>query len=58
MKLRKKHILVFLLGLFNVLSAQNFEWLKSYGNKNSESIIGLGVEGYQLAVEWFVNKGA
>jgi hypothetical protein len=44
MKLGKKHILVFLLGLFNLLSAQNFEWLKSYGNKNSESIIGLGVE--------------
>ncbi len=33
MKLRKVHIFFLVFGLFSTLSAQNFEWLKSFGNR-------------------------
>ncbi|MBP7990247.1 MAG: type II 3-dehydroquinate dehydratase [Sediminibacterium sp.] len=42
----------------NVHAREDFRKISHVSAKTTGSIIGLGVEGYQLAVEWFVNKGA
>jgi 3-dehydroquinate dehydratase-2 len=42
----------------NVHAREDFRKISHVSAKVTGSIIGLGVEGYQLAVEWFVNKGA
>ena len=42
----------------NVHAREDFRKISHVSAKATGSIIGLGVEGYQLAVEWFVKKGA
>ncbi len=42
----------------NVHAREDFRKISHVSAKVTGSIIGLGVEGYQLAVEWFVKKGA
>ena len=42
----------------NVHAREDFRKISHVSAKAAGSIIGLGVEGYQLAVEWFVKKGA
>ena len=42
----------------NVHAREDFRKISHVSAKATGSIIGLGLEGYQLAVEWFVKKGA
>ena len=42
----------------NVHAREDFRKISHVSAKAAGSIVGLGLEGYQLAVEWFVNKGA
>lgn len=42
----------------NVQAREDFRKISHVSAKATGSIVGLGVEGYQLAVEWFVKKGA
>jgi 3-dehydroquinate dehydratase-2 len=42
----------------NVHAREDFRKISHVSAKAIGSIIGLGVEGYQLAVEWFVKKGS
>jgi 3-dehydroquinate dehydratase-2 len=41
-----------------VHAREDFRKISHVSAKAIGSIIGLGVEGYQLAVEWFVKKGS
>lgn len=41
----------------NVQAREDFRKISHVSAKATGSIVGLGVEGYQLAVEWFVKKG-
>jgi len=42
----------------NVHAREDFRKISHVSAKAIGSIIGLGLEGYQLAVEWFVKKGS
>ncbi|MEK0412989.1 MAG: type 3-dehydroquinate dehydratase [Bacteroidota bacterium] len=42
----------------NVHAREDFRKISHVSAKATGSIIGLGIDGYQLAVEWFVKKGA
>ena len=42
----------------NVHAREDFRKISHVSAKAAGSIVGLGLKGYQLAVEWFVNKGA
>jgi len=42
----------------NVHAREDFRKISHVSAKATGSIVGLGLKGYQLAVEWFVNKGA
>ena len=42
----------------NVHAREDFRKISHVSAKPAGSIVGLGLKGYQLAVEWFVNKGA
>jgi 3-dehydroquinate dehydratase-2 len=42
----------------NVHAREDFRKISHISAKAIGSIVGLGVEGYQLAVEWFVKKGS
>ncbi|MEY4381669.1 MAG: type 3-dehydroquinate dehydratase [Bacteroidota bacterium] len=42
----------------NVHAREDFRKISHVSAKATGSIIGLGLQGYQLAVEWFVKKGA
>jgi 3-dehydroquinate dehydratase-2 len=42
----------------NVHAREDFRKISHVSAKATGSIIGLGLAGYQLAVEWFVKKGA
>jgi 3-dehydroquinate dehydratase-2 len=42
----------------NVHAREDFRKISHVSAKATGSIIGLGLEGYQLAVEWFAKKGA
>lgn len=42
----------------NVHAREDFRKISHVSAKATGSIIGLGLDGYQLAVEWFVKKGA
>ena len=42
----------------NVHAREDFRKISHVSAKATGSIVGLGLQGYQLAVEWFVNKGA
>jgi len=42
----------------NVHTREDFRKISHVSAKAAGSIVGLGLKGYQLAVEWFVNKGA
>jgi 3-dehydroquinate dehydratase-2 len=42
----------------NVYAREDFRKISHVSAKATGSIVGLGLKGYQLAVEWFVNNGA
>ena len=42
----------------NVHAREDFRKISHVSAKATGSIVGLGLQGYQLAVEWFVKKGA
>ena len=42
----------------NVHAREDFRKISHVSAKVAGSIVGLGLKGYQLAIEWFVNKGA
>jgi 3-dehydroquinate dehydratase-2 len=42
----------------NVHAREDFRKISHVSAKAAGSIVGLGLQGYQLAIEWFVNKGA
>jgi 3-dehydroquinate dehydratase-2 len=42
----------------NVHAREDFRKISHVSAKAAGSIVGLGLQGYQLAVEWFVKKGA
>jgi 3-dehydroquinate dehydratase-2 len=42
----------------NVHAREDFRKISHISAKSTGSIVGLGLRGYQLAVEWFANKGA
>jgi 3-dehydroquinate dehydratase-2 len=42
----------------NVHAREDFRKISHVSAKATGSIVGLGLKGYQLAVEWFVNNGA
>ena len=42
----------------NVHAREDFRKISYVSAKATGSIVGLGLRGYQLAVEWFANKGA
>jgi len=42
----------------NVHAREDFRKISHVSAKAAGSIVGLGLKGYQLAIEWFVNKGA
>ena len=42
----------------NVHAREDFRKISHVSAKAAGSSVGLGLKGYQLAVEWFVNKGA